>query len=182
MPNESTETVVRFGRDRIRGYYIFGALLLLIVVLNLAVGFWIEAGPSERHRSTIDILMAVLRQPRQGYVRRGAFFAVTMGLALFAAVKLFQAARASSRAFVAIGSEGVTLHLMRKTGPSSYALLPEQRFAWDAIHTVTYTARRRAVLRRRVSLARAVRRGCPDLVQHRDGFGADRIESPVPIV
>jgi hypothetical protein len=139
MSNESTETVVRFGRDRIRGYYIFGALLLLIVVLNLAVGFWIEAGPSERHRSTIDILMAVLRQPRQGYVRRGAFFAVTMGLALFAAVKLFQAARASSRAFVAIGSEGVTLHLMRKTGPSSYALLPEQRFAWDAIHTVTYT-------------------------------------------
>ena len=88
------------GDIRIRGYYIFGALLLLIVVLNLAVGFWIEAGPSERHRSTIDMLLAVLRQPKEGYVRRGAFFAVTMGLALFAAVKLF---------------------------------------AWDAIHTITYT-------------------------------------------
>jgi hypothetical protein len=141
MPNESTETVVRFGRDRIRGYYIFGALLLLIVVLNLAVGFWIEAGPSERHRSTIDMLLAVLRQPKEGYVRRGAFFAVTMGLALFAAVKLFQAARVFARAFVAIGPDSVTLRLVRKQGqgPSSYSLLPEQRFAWDAIHTITYT-------------------------------------------
>jgi hypothetical protein len=139
MPNESPETVVRFGRDRIRGYYIGAALLLLIVVLNLAVGFWIEAGPSQRHRSTIDIVLAVLRQPREGYVRRGAFFAVTMGLALFAAVKLFQAARVFSRAFVAVGPDSVTLRVVRKQGqgPSAYTLLPEQRFAWNAIHTIT---------------------------------------------
>ena len=88
-PTNRPKPLSGLTRTAFAGITSFGALLLLIVVLNLAVGFWIEAGPSERHRSTIDILMAVLRQPRHGYVRRGAFFAVTMGLALFGAVKLF---------------------------------------------------------------------------------------------
>jgi hypothetical protein len=51
-------------------------------------------------------------------------------------VKVFKPGRVLSQAFVAIGPQGVTLHLLAKDW-ITYVPVPEQRWTWEEIRDIT---------------------------------------------
>jgi hypothetical protein len=114
------ESIVRYDRERIRGYRIGGSLVFLAVVVILVLG-WDEAAG------------------RSGWGHRIIVFAVSAWYAVpaaFIALKAYKAGWAFSQGFVAIGPDGVRLHLLRKEG-FNLVPLPEQRFKWDEIDDIT---------------------------------------------
>jgi hypothetical protein len=121
VARSGNESIVRYDRERIRGYRIGGSVLFFMAVILLVLALDEAAGQSQwGHRIIVFASYAWYAVP-------GAFIAL----------KTYQAGRAFSQAFVAIGPDGVRLHLVRKKGLTC-VLLPEQRFQWEQIGDITY--------------------------------------------
>ncbi|HEX4809571.1 MAG TPA: hypothetical protein VH325_11615 [Bryobacteraceae bacterium] len=114
------ESIVRYDRERVRGYYIGGSVLSLMAVMIVVLSLDDAAGQSGwGHRIIV--------------FASSAWYAV---IGAFLALKVYKAGRAFSQAFVAIRPDGVRLHLLRKKGLTC-VLLPEQRFKWEDIGDIT---------------------------------------------
>ncbi|HTX34977.1 MAG TPA: hypothetical protein VME43_08145 [Bryobacteraceae bacterium] len=117
------ESIVRFDRERGRGYAIGAWVLLLIALGNMAVGL---DDARAYHRWKNRILAWALSS--------SVWFGAP---AAWAAWKAFQSSRVLSQAFVAIGPDGVKLHLVKwSVAKIQYLPLPEQRFTWEEIQQV----------------------------------------------
>jgi hypothetical protein len=108
----------------VRLYRIGGCVLFFIAVMLVAFGVDEAAGFSGWWR-------------RIGILAYYSWYAVP---AVFLGLKSFKAGRAFSQAFVAIGPDGVRLHLLRKKG-LTYVPLREQCFKWQEIGEVVYDGR-----------------------------------------
>jgi hypothetical protein len=117
------ESIVRFDRERSRGYAIGAWVLLLIALGNMAVGL---DDARAYHRWKNRILAWALSG------------SVWFGLpAAWAAWQAFQSSRVLSQAFVSIGPDGVRLHLVKwSLAKVRYLPLPEQRFTCEEIQQV----------------------------------------------
>src|ERR1700733_2838867 len=114
------ESIVRFDRARIRGYYIFGSVMffLALVAVALAVDQAVDDSRIAHTDSTnITVLLLVLVQ----------YYAICIVPLLYLALKAYQAGRAFSQGFVAIGPKEVRLHLVIKKWLNC-VVVPEQCF------------------------------------------------------
>jgi hypothetical protein len=117
------ESIVRFEREGIRGYFIGAWVLFFLAVATLAIGLD-EAADYSRwgHR----ILAFALSK----YVWAGVGGA-------WAALRVYKNGLALSQAFVAVGPDGVRLRLLKDIKSIKYVLRPEQRFEWGDIGKIT---------------------------------------------
>jgi drug/metabolite transporter (DMT)-like permease len=109
--------MVRFDRERSRGYCIGGCVLFFIGLTILAIGLDEASGG-----------FYLGYRPSPAFIVRDLIGGV---LAACIGVAGYKSGTAFSRAFVVIGPDGVRLRLVKKDFP--FKLLPEQRFKWEEI-------------------------------------------------
>lgn len=117
VERSGNETIVRFDRERIRGYRIGGLVVFFIALTLLAIGLDEATGGSHLGYTAnpVSIIRAL----------------ILSAIAAYIGVKGYKSGTAFSHAFVAIAPEGVRLQLLTKVFP--FQLLPEKRFRWDEI-------------------------------------------------
>jgi hypothetical protein len=119
-----SESIVGYDRERIRGYRIGGLVVLSLALANLAIGVDEAAGYSRWW----DRILALVP------------YAIYMAPAVFIGLKCYKAGRVLSQAFVAVGPQGVRLHLLAKKG-FTYVPLPEQNLKWEEIRDISFDGR-----------------------------------------
>jgi hypothetical protein len=123
------ENIVRFDRARIRGYYIFGSVMLFLALVAVALAVDQAVDDSRiahTDRTNITVLLLVLVQ----------YSAICIVPLMYLGLKAYQAGRAFSQGFVAIGPEEVRLRLVIKRWLDC-VVVPEQRFKWEVIEDLT---------------------------------------------